>query len=384
MTWFGNWWYKKEKPLLGSLGLGGGIGFGGSAGFTGTPSGITATGGTKYTEQLNPDGTPYTWHVFPGGPRGPNSPMPYSWDVTAVDGPGDFEYIMFGGGGMGGISPNPDPGANPYGGAGGGGAGGLICNFHSPPIAPSPENFPFTPYSPGAQTASVQSYPIEVGRAAAGNPAPERNGGNTVFLGLTAYGGGMGGHANGPSPGTDAKPGGCGGGAGQPPGSSNEGFGSRQGGPTGSTTPTPITPQGKPGGSPGAPGTGYGGGGGGAFQNGQSGGGGLVPRGRGGAGAYFPSIGYYKVLPGHGDVVEEGGNPVTYFCGGGGGGSITGDHPEAGEGGHGGGGNSGTPDGNGGNADQWTGGGGGGAGGGPQTRFGGQGGQGMLFIRYVD
>ena len=59
---------------------------GGAGGFTGDPSGITATGGTMYTGQKNDDGTPYTWHVFPGGPRGPESPMPYTFDVTTPHG----------------------------------------------------------------------------------------------------------------------------------------------------------------------------------------------------------------------------------------------------------------------------------------------------------
>jgi hypothetical protein len=358
------------------------IGMGG--GFAGTPSGITATGGTMYTGQKNDDGTPYTWHVFPGGPRGPETNLTYDFDVTAVNGPGDFEYIMFGGGGMGGISPNPDPGANPYGGAGGGGAGGLICNFHSPPIAPSPESHIFAPYSPGPQTASVQAYPISVGRAAAGNPAPERNGKNTEFLGQTAYGGGMGGHANGPSSNTDARPGGCGGGSGQSPGYYEKGFGSRQGGTPGSTTPTPISPQGKDGGERASGSTNFAGGGGGAFGAGQPGSNGSI-RGMGGSGAQFNESGYYKIVPGFGDPVGA----ARYFCGGGGGGSIDGSpewdpYGNTGKGGSGGGGDSGTPDGNGGNADNWTGGGGGGAGGGPQTRFGGQGGQGMVFIRYVD
>ena len=358
------------------------IGMGG--GFAGDPSGITATGGTMYTGQKNDDGTPYTWHVFPGGPRGPETNLTYDFDVTAVSGPGDFEYIMFGGGGMGGISPNPDPGANPYGGAGGGGAGGLICNFHSPPIAPSPENHMFQQWSPGPQTASVQAYPISVGRAAAGNPAPERNGKNTDFLGLTAYGGGMGGHANGPSSNTDARPGGCGGGSGQPPGAPAAGLGSRQGGTPGSTTPTPVSPQGSNGGE-GSPGSvNFAGGGGGAFQGGMNGNNGST-RGNGGGGAAFSDTSYYKLVPGFGDQV--GGS--RYFCGGGGGGSDGG-NPEwspfgnTGKGGSGGGGDSNYSDGNGGNADNWSGGGGGGAGGGPNTRFGGQGGQGMVFIRYID
>ena len=124
-------------------------------------AGITATGGTMHTNQENPDGTPYTWHVFPGGPRGPNTNLTYDFDVTAVSGPGKFEYIMVAGGGLGGVSPNPDPGGN-YGGAGGGGAGGVICNFEAPPANPGTYH-PFYPVSPGAQTASVQAFPISVG-----------------------------------------------------------------------------------------------------------------------------------------------------------------------------------------------------------------------------
>ena len=170
------------------------------------PAGITATGGTMHTGQANPDGTPYTWHVFPGGPRGPETNLTYDFDVSAVNGPGKFEYIMVGGGGIGGISPNPDPGPT-YKGAGGGGAGGVICNFQSHPAQDSTTYHPFYPVSPGAQTASVQAYPISVGRAAGGNPAPERQGKNTTFLGLTAVGGGWGGHATGGAP---AGPGGSG------------------------------------------------------------------------------------------------------------------------------------------------------------------------------
>ena len=327
------------------------------------PAGITATGGTMHTGQLNPDGTPYTWHVFPGGPRGPESPTPYTFDVTAVDGPGSFEYIMVAGGGVGGISPNPDPGGS-YGGAGGGGAGGLRTNFRSPPAQDTVTYHPFYPESPGAATASVQAYTIQVGRAGAGNPSPERDGKPTSFSGSgggapfgTVTGGGHGGHATG---GTPAGPGGSGGGGGEPPGATSGGSG------------TPG--QGKSGGD-GEPSNA--GGGGGA----STGGGGAS--GAGGEGAMFDDAGFFKLAVG--GIADNPAQPgYRYLAGGGGGGgpSSDGGNPP-GSGGFGGGGNAGNPNNNGTSADNWSGGGGGGAGGGDQTRFAGHGGQGMLFIRYV-
>ena len=318
-------------------------------------AGITATGGTMHTGQLNPDGTPYTWHVFPGGPRGPETNLTYDFDVTAVSGPGKFEYIMVAGGGMGGMSPNPDPGGS-YGGAGGGGAGGVICNFESPPAQATTTYHPFYPVSPGAQTASVQAYPISVGRAAAGNPAPERKGKDTSFLGLTAVGGGWGAHANS---GTNAGSGGSGGGGGEPPGGTSGASG--------------TTNQGKAGGD-GEPANA--GGGGGA----STGGGGAS--GAGGTGIMFDDAGYFKLSVG--GITDNPGQPgYRYLAGGGGGGGPSGSGFRPGGGGYGGGGDAGNPNGNGGNADNWSGGGGGAAGGGANTMPGGLGGQGMVFIRSV-
>ena len=358
---FNNSWFKKEMSMRGLTGFGGGAtGFANAGGDAWEEAGITATGGTIHNNQANPDGTPYTWHVFPGGPRGPNTNLTYDFDVSAVNGPGKFEYIMVAGGGIGGISPNPDPGGNPYKGAGGGGAGGVICNFQSPPAQDSTTYHPFYPVSPGASTASVQAYPISVGRAAAGNPAPERQGKNTTFLGLTAVGGGYGGHANSGSP---AGPGGSGGGGGAPPGD--------QTGASGTTN------QGKAGGDGE---TASGGGGGGA----ETGGGGAS--GAGGEGIEFPDAGFFKLSVG--GIADNPASPgIKYLAGGGGGGGQSGDSGNPpGKGGFGGGGDSNNPGNNpgpGGSADNWSGGGGGGAGGGTNTTPGGHGGQGMVFIRYI-
>jgi hypothetical protein len=356
-----NFWHIKQMPFRGLTGFGGGsTGLASSSGDAWEEAGITATGGTVVNGQENPDGTPYTWHVFPGGPRGPVTPMPYTFSVTGVTGPGKIEYIMVGGGGMGGISPNPDPGPT-YKGAGGGGAGGVICNFQSPPANPG-SNHPFYPLSPGAMTVSASpgSYAIEVGRAAAGFPAPERSGKDTTFNGLTAKGGGYGGHANS-SPTSAASSGGSGGGGGSPPGNTTG---------AGPNAPT----QGKSGGDGENASAG---GGGGA----ESGGGGAS--GAGGEGIMFDDAGYFKLGP-VGGIADDPTQPTyRYLAGGGGGGGPDGSSIPPGKGGYGGGGEAGNPDSPGGNADNWSGAGGGGAGGGPQTRNGGQGGQGMLFIRYI-
>ena len=368
---FNNSWFVKLKPFAGIGGFGGGAsGIPYAGGASWEPSGITATGGTMHTNQENPDGTPYTWHVFPGGPRGPESPMPYTFSVSAVTGPGKIEYIMVGGGGLGGVSPNPDPGSpTGYGGAGGGGAGGVICNFESPPFQDSKTYHPFYPVSPGAMTVSASpgSYAIEVGRAAAGNPAPEHNGKPTTFNGLTAYGGGAGARSGNP-PGLDAQPGGSGGG-----GSSNSNSGS------GPSSPNQGSSGGN--GNPGDALSGNGGGGGGAGGVGQN-----PPGAEGGVGIMFDDAGFFKLSVG--GITDNPTEPgYRYLAGGGGGGGTsdnTGNPP--GIGGYGGGGDAGNPGntpGSGGSADNWSGGGGGAAGGGTNTKPGGHGGQGMLFIRYI-
>jgi len=357
-------------PFRNFSGFGGGAtGLASSSGDAWEEAGITATGGTVVNGQENPDGTPYTWHVFPGGPRGPVSPMPYTFSVSAVSGPGKIEYIMVAGGGLGGVSPNPDPGSpTGYGGAGGGGAGGVICNFQSPPANPG-SNHPFYPVSPGAMTVSASpgSYAIEVGRAGGGNPAPERNGKDTTFNGLTAKGGGAGARSGS---GLSAQPGGSGGG-----GSANATSGS------GPNSPT----QGNAGGdgNPGNALEGNGGGGGGAGGAGQT-----PPSATGGVGIMFDDAGYFKLGSAIGGIADNPTQPTYRYLAGGGGGGGTSDNSgnPPGIGGYGGGGDSSNPGnnpGSGGNADNWSGGGGGAAGGGSNTMPGGLGGQGMLFIRYI-
>ena len=80
---FGNWWFKKEKPLPGLIGLGGG-----ATGyiFRGGAAAVEATGGTKYE---TPDST---YHVFTA-----TTPAPFA--VTA--GAGNITVMLVGGGGPG-------------------------------------------------------------------------------------------------------------------------------------------------------------------------------------------------------------------------------------------------------------------------------------------
>ena len=92
-----NWWFKKESPFQGLIGFGGGatglnaVGAGGNW----TPSGVTATGGTKVTGVKMSDNTPYTYHFFTDTPESPSS---QTFSVSAVTGPGDVEYIVVAGG----------------------------------------------------------------------------------------------------------------------------------------------------------------------------------------------------------------------------------------------------------------------------------------------
>jgi len=162
---------------------------------------------------------------------------------------GNIQVLVVAGGGAGG-----------GGTAGGGGAGGLIFN----------SSFPVTSGTP---------YPVTVG---GGGPMPTgqntgvgSNGGNSVFGSITATGGGGG---SGFPPGASGQNGGSGGGAGQYPG---------WGGPFGHGTGSPG--QGNPGGQySGGPtgGSHGGGGGGGAGGTGENG-----PLGRGGVGLAYSITG---------------------------------------------------------------------------------------------
>ena len=359
--------FKKERPVLGVTGLGGGVGSGlVSGGDAWTPSGITATGGTKLTGVEMPDGTPYTYHSFPAGPHGPATPAPNPFNVTAIDSgaPAECEFIMVAGGGIGGGSWNPNP---DHGGGGGAGAGGIITNFKSPNAQSSPTTHPFTPVAPGpAQTltVTVQDYPFYTGKGGSDASDPGRHGGDTTAFGYTAVGGGCGANS---SPTKPAEPGGSGGGGGAQDHSAGTGTANQ--------------------------GT-AGGGGAGVLANGAGGGGGASQAGEahdagrgGGNGINFPlpTAGFFGVPSSFG-VIEPTSPAATdrWFCGGGSGGGPHSSPGSAVEGGYGGGGNSGDPDSQGQNAPTGSGGGAGGSGGGSDNSYYGHGGGGIIIVRYID
>ena len=132
-----NNWFKKEKPFAGFAGFGGGatgLGFG-----LGVPL-IEATGGAKMPAATSGNG--YVYHLFVG---------PDSLNVTS--GTGNIEYLVVGGGGGGGTQHS-----------GAGGAGGLRTNDpNSGPGGPSPVREADYPIIPGL-------YPVVVGNQGAGAP----------------------------------------------------------------------------------------------------------------------------------------------------------------------------------------------------------------------
>ena len=321
---------------------------------------IVATGGTEST-----DGD-YKIHTFTG---------PGTFSVTnagTASGSTTVEYVVVAGGGAGGTRA-----------AGGGGAGGF--RFYGDCIAAP---YPASPLNgPAALPVSVQSYPITVGSGGTGTPPscnemPGGDGSNSVFSTITSTGGGGGLGGTSTSPGRTGN-GGSGGGGSPSPTSPNASGG------TGNSPP--VSPaQGNNGGPSGVNYNGAGGGG--ALAVGQAAG--PTPGvpsakgGNGGVGGGFPTTHF-----GSGQVSSC----VSYFSGGGGGGSWTDFVPgPGGTGGLGGGAtgvtantqptyptyqaNSGTAN---------TGGGGGGGGGGPRpgnptgnALLGGNGGSGIVIIRY--
>jgi len=166
---------------------------------------------------------------------------------------GTVQVLVVAGGGAGG-----------GGTAGGGGAGGLVVH----PAFPVTSGTPYTVTVGGGA-------PMPTGQ----NTGVGSNGGNSVFGGITAVGGGGG---SGYPPGASGQNGGSGGGAGQYPG---------WGGPFGHGSATANTTAGgtgygNPGGQySGSPGSHGGGGGGGAGGGGQGG-----PQGNGGVGLAFPQF----------------------------------------------------------------------------------------------
>jgi hypothetical protein len=268
-------------------------------------------------------------------------------------------YIVVAGGGAGGTG-NPSSSTNL---GGGGGAGGF-----------REDKSPVTPYtaSPldgaGAITVSVQTYPIVVGGGGTGQAPTGSNGpsgANSTFSTITAHGGGGGGGTQ------NGIAGGSGGGGGAAPSTSRSG---------GAGNTPPVSPaQGFAGGSgQHSPGSAKAGGGGGASAVGSNGVGGPTP----------PGTGSYG-LGGAGVTSCITGSPVAY-AGGGGGSTNNGPFPASPNeqyvaGGTGGGGCGAYEPGQ--NATNGTdntggGGGGGGASGTGPNQVGGNGGSGIVIIRY--
>jgi len=301
---FNNFWFRKEKPFLGLIGLGGGVG---SNLVAGAFNYVEATGGLlmDYESPSSP-GTYYRAHVFT------------SSGTFAVSAGGEVEYIVVGGGGGGNAE---------YQGAAGG-AGGYLTDSGTP--------------------VSVGSYTITVGGGGAASVADNVPAlpGNTSSFGtpITAYGGAGGGGKK-----SAADNGGSGAGGSTP----------SQGNAAGSyglnpSTPAPIiatfplytpgTTQGYPGGAnPGSAPTLGGGGGGGAGGAGQ---GGSSPQvgGAGGIGVQAPATfrnpnnymgapgpggGYFWFAGGGGGGFEPGGTG-----GGGGGGTVPAPYAGGGPGGN--------------------------------------------------
>ena len=301
---------------------------------------------------------------------------PGNFTVNSVGNPsggGDaVEYLMAAGGGGGG---------GQYIG-GGGGAGGF--RFASPSLAPA--TYPGKPLAaPAGVTVTAQAYPISIGGGGTGNAShsdtDSTRGSNTTALGLTATGGGAGKQDQGPGNNTGQPGGSGGGGAGGNPGSAPNAYVKGSG-----NTPPVSPPQGNDGGNGGAPGSpapgsGSGspyvaGGGGGAMA---AGGCGTRPNSTGGPGGVGAGV------PNAFGTSGQSSGGYYYFSGGGGGNASTcggaAGPATSGTGGLGGGG-AGVPNSPGTVGTTNTGGGGGGTDSRPGPNAGGNGGSGIVIIRY--
>ena len=261
---------------------------------------ISATGGTVTCSG------DYKIHTFTG---------PGTFCVSNAGTPvnAKVSYLVIAGGGGGGAS-NPGDGS----GGGGGGAGGYR-EGKNPADPGAPAASPLAAAC-SALPVSAQAYPITVGAGGSGVSAPPEpnqglNGNPSVFSTITSTaGGGGGGGANPTSP--TGKSGGSGGGAGNASGSGTAGSGN---------TPPVTPPQGNNGGGISPPGT---------TPNYGSGGGG----GAGGTGTNGTNLNGGP--GGNGITTSINASPVIR-AGGGGGGVYAGGVPFAGNGGPGGGGNGG-------------------------------------------
>jgi len=307
---------------------------------------VAATGGTITTVCTN-----FKVHTFTG---------PGTFEVTAGGGPlAVVDYMVLAGGGGGGSSTNDTVAA------GGGGAGG----YRESKVAATSGCWSASPLAATTSLpVSIQSYPIQVGGGGPGGTNPQgaaTSGTPSIFSTITSAGGGKGSNqacnAN--------AAGGSGGG----------GTWTRFAGASGNA-PSVSPPQGNDGGAPGNGSIQSGGGGGGAGAAGQDTGpgSGCVTGGAGGAGVNSSITG----------------SPTARGGGGGGGGGYPGTGNRGGAGGNGGGGAGGNvievPGSNHpGTAGTVNRGGGGGGGGGEgnntsplSNSTGGNGGSGIVIIRY--
>ena len=221
---------------------------------------VVATGGTTTNSG------DFRIHTFTG---------PGTFTVSSAGnsaGSNSIEYLVVAGGGAGGGDR-----------AAGGGAGGLRHNFPSP--------------ATGGFPVSVTSFPITVGGGGTGVGDNTRgnSGTDSVFSSITSTGGGGGGSSIGNTSGL----------------SGGSGGGGANGAGGGSGNSPPVSPsQGNPGGTNSAPLPGNAAGGGGGGGHAVTGGnGGPTTGGTGGDGSPFPSA-----------FVASYGSPAGYFSGGGGGG----------------------------------------------------------------
>jgi len=303
---------------------------------TSSPGGLTGTGSSSpITVSGLTNGTSYTFTVTATNASGTSSPSAPSSSVTPVapSYPSAVEYLVVAGGGGGG------GGWDNNAGGGGGGAGGYLTA---------------TGYSVSAGS------PITVTIGAGGSRGftdPENetqgfatNGSNSVFGGITSTGGGRGG-------GTGA--------SGNVPGNGGSGGGATIGGRTAGT---------------GTSGQGFRGGN--LTSTAEGGGGG------GGAGAQgVDAVGGTQLGTAGGNGLQSSiTGTATYYAGGGGGGSSQ-TQPSGASGGLGGGGTGGGGGNGSNNGDSGTTNSGGGGGGGKRSleaRYAGNGGSGVVIIRYSD
>jgi len=303
---------------------------------------VTATGGNAVVTNGN-----FKTHIFTG---------PGTFCVSCAGNPGGsdtVDYFVVAGGGGGG---NDTFGSGCRGGGGAGGGGFRISN--SAGCLPAPSMSPLV--NPTGLPVSATGYPITVGGGGSGGvpggPYSGARGSNSIFSSITSTGGGGGaGHAPS-SGGSDAPtPGGSGGGR-QDPASPTAGAGN---------VPPVSPPQGNPAGNAGGgPKYTAGGGGGAGAPGGAAPGGPSNVGGDGGVGSFIACAMVGPTAPSYGTP-----GPATgrYFSGGGG-------SKESGSGGAGG----GAAASGGAAATVNTGGGGGGQ----RSANAGNGGSGIVMIRY--